>query len=333
MSVDESIVDLLESKYGIVNPEFVSQHWGTQSTIWRFRTPGGDIGLRRSRPMAYARLQYCLRVVRALEAAGIPVTAPVETASGELLCRHDGGKYVAYRWLEGETAETVSLTADDARFLGGVLGRVHLALADYRGDCPVPARRYQQVSDALAKIDELLELLASKDEMDATDLLIKGDLEYKRAELVRRGGPPDAVIALYERGRLLHGDFHAGNILYDVTGSRFAGLIDLESFHHGPRVWDIAKACMFTFGARAEHCVEFVSGYHQANPLTPEEIDAFYPLSVDYMLKSNWGYEEYLIKHNPHIKITDTLTVECAKRLIADQASYDDLSRRIMGGG
>ncbi len=82
----------------------------------------------------------------------------------------------------------------------------------------------------------------------------------------------------------IHNDVNDYNILVDGKGAEpryISGLIDLGDMCNAPRICDLAIAAAYVVldVPQPERALAaFVSGYHGANPLTPQEVDLLWPL-------------------------------------------------------
>ncbi|MEN6355924.1 MAG: phosphotransferase [Armatimonadota bacterium] len=327
MPVESLIVDVLREGYGIRDFRTVSEHHGSQSRVWRLRANNQDLSLRRTRRLGDGRLLSYCRLTNLLKENGINATCPVETVNGKSFFRQEEDSYILCNWIDGMAALDRDLAVEDARFLGELLAKIHQVLADFSEPLPLRKREYASDVDTLNDIKRLIAIVDSKAERNECDQAVYNDLKHKYAVLASREENSDLLAPLYEECQLVHGDFNWGNIIYTSDG-QFAGLIDLDTFHYAPRIWDIVKACMFTFKANSDYCIRFLSGYHQVNPLHSTEIDAFHSLALNYMLKNIWVYQEYLVNGNPHTGLNDT--VQSYELLVKDELEYRDLSGRIV---
>lgn len=326
-SAQSPLVAVLRDGYGIRDVRVMSEHFGSQSKIWKLRANDQYLGLRRTRPLEDERLLSYCRLARLLKDNGVPLACPVETVNGALFFRHAEDSYVLCDWIDGVMARDRKLTIEDARFLGELLARIHQVLAGFDEPLPLPKRNYSSCATTISAIKRLITIVDSKTESSEYDLAVYDDLKYKKAVLESMGEKPAPLAPLYEDCQLVHGDFNWGNLLY-TSGRQFAGLIDLDTFHYAPRIWDIVKACMFTFKANSDYCIQFLLGYQRVNPLKSTEIDAFHPLAMDYVIKNIWGYQEYLMKGNLHTILNDT--VQCYELLVKDEPAYRNLSSQIV---
>ncbi|MCE5324201.1 phosphotransferase [bacterium] len=326
MTVESLIVDVLREGYGIRDFRIVSEHYGSQSRVWRLRANNQDFGLRQTRDLKDERLSSYCRLTHLLKENGIHVTYPIETVNGKSFLRQAGNSYVLCNWIDGVAARDRQLSIDDAQSLGRLLAKIHQVLAGFNELLPLPKSEYTYDVDTINDIKRLIAVVDAKNEKSKYDQAVHNDLKYKYAVLVSRKESSDLLAPLYAECQLVHGDLNWGNIVYTSDG-QFAGLIDLDTFRYAPRMCDIVKTCMLTFNANSSYCIQFLSGYHQINPLHPTEIDAFYSLATNYMLKNIWGYREYLVNGNLHTCLNDT--VQNYKLLVKDEPEYRELSGRL----
>lgn len=322
------IADILRYGYGIQDFRIIAEHHGSQSLVWRIHAKDREYGLRQTRDLDDEKLQSYCHLTCLLKENGIPVTCPIESEDGKPFFRYAGDSFIMCNWIDGVVVREKKLKIEEAEFLGEILARVHQILADCKKSICLRKRQYVSNASTLRDIEQLMKFLDSKVRKNKYDKAAYSELKHKHALLSNREEQNNEILRrLYdEECQLVHGDFNWGNILYTSNG-KFAGLIDLDTFHYAPRIWDVVKACMFTFAANSNYCIRFLSSYHHVNPLTTMEINAFHPLAIDYMLKNIWGYKEYLLNGNPNIALHNT--VFCFNRLISDEHHYRNLSFKI----
>ncbi|MGW2056779.1 phosphotransferase enzyme family protein [Streptomyces sp. NPDC001840] len=68
------------------------------------------------------------RATQRLQALGVPVAPPMESADGDTVAVIEGRCYALHPWVEGRHRDGSQLTAAESRRLGGLLGRVHTCL-------------------------------------------------------------------------------------------------------------------------------------------------------------------------------------------------------------
>ncbi|MGA5013066.1 phosphotransferase enzyme family protein [Streptomyces cellulosae] len=81
------------------------------------------------------RLQRNLRVLAALAADGVPVSAAVPTASGSLVAQVGGGAWCLFPWVAGSHVRGVDLSPALVSALGAHLGRLHVSLRRHLNWC------------------------------------------------------------------------------------------------------------------------------------------------------------------------------------------------------
>ncbi len=186
--------------------------------------------LYKSEPGILERIKTANRVSDFLHELGFPTRCTqdkiIELRVGERL------KYGAvYNYLPGETIPWEAYTREHIKNLGGMMSKMHAALAQYHGQTPSIILEYQ------ANVRRMQHYF--------------GRATIQRA-LQRKLGLSIAVPAsfadlLEAAGELpaqtLHMDFVRGNILFD--GSAIVGVLDFEKTAHGPRVFDIARTLAF----------------------------------------------------------------------------------------
>jgi Ser/Thr protein kinase RdoA (MazF antagonist) len=179
-----------------------------------------------------------------LAAREIPVVAPLRL-NGATLHRHAGFRFAVYPKQGGRMPEFDR--ADTLKWMGRFLGRIHAIGA-------------QEVYSHRPTLDIERFGFASRDFLRAgkwlpTDLLAAWDSVVDHAL--------SSVAHCYERaGKVhairLHGDCHAGNVLWTEGGPHF---VDFDDSHMGPAVQDL---WMLLSGEREEQQVqltEILTGY------------------------------------------------------------------------
>lgn len=191
-----------------------------------------------------------------LASDGVPTPAPVAGRDGAFVRTLAGKPAALFPWIDGGMLCQAAVTPEAARQVGRALAKVHRVGPSPRA--PLGAGRFGP--DALvARCDRVAR---------------SPDAEARaQAEPLR-----DAVRAVAARRRtdlpsgLVHGDLFRDNVLWD-KGS-IAALLDFESAHHGPFVYDLAVTILsWAFGddliapiARA-----IAEGYAEERPFGPEE--------------------------------------------------------------
>lgn len=190
-----------------------------------------------------------------LAAHELPVVAPLPLGDGTLL-RHGDFRFAIYPRRGGRAPEL-----DDPavlRWLGRLLGRIHRVGAVSRF-----AHR-ETVSVALlgeASRQTLLEGGWIPDELlPAWRSIADRAIDGARAAFERAGSP--ALLRL-------HGDCHAGNILWTDEGPHF---VDLDDARNGPAVQDLWMLLSGDAMAMATQMREVLAGYETFQPFDRREL-------------------------------------------------------------
>lgn len=207
------------------------------------------------------------RVLRHLQAAGLPVAPPLVTDDG-WLCAGDGEQScIVVPQLPGEPRDHESEVDADriCHRIGAAIGRLHRALADYPR--PITTSYRQDMSAALTDAKPHCPPQLWIDTIASLQPWIEPDL-----------------VDLPEQ--LISGDLNPGNVLLADGPEewRVSGLIDIDHLPSGPRIYDLAyylsRQARSAPGApdRGDRFLallpHYVVGYAAENPLAAREIAA-----------------------------------------------------------
>lgn len=210
---------------------------------------------------------------------GIPVVAPV-VRDGTSLFEHQGYRFTLFPSVGGRMFELDNL--DQLEILGRLLGRFH------RVSQSQPFKHRHQVNFATELADARAELTKTSlipDYLQSTffhdlDMLIELTLQkcHNNYEPIR-----------------LHGDCHAGNILWQSHEEEEAQLVDLDDCLTGPAIQDI---WMMLNGDRQQQLLQLdtiISAYEEFHPFDHKELSLIEPLRarrmINYMawLSKRWS--------------------------------------------
>ena len=191
-----------------------------------------------------------------LAAREIPVVAPLATADGATLHEHRGFRFALFPKRPGRAPELED--SDTLRWLGRFLGRTHAVGA-------LQPFRYRPALD-IASFGEEPARFVIEHEFVPADLktahqTIVHDALQRVAQCYQRAG---AV-----RNIRLHGDCHAGNILWTDGGPHF---VDLDDCRSGPAMQDL---WMLLSGDRAAMSLQLghvVAGYREFHDFNRGEL-------------------------------------------------------------
>jgi Ser/Thr protein kinase RdoA (MazF antagonist) len=243
---------------------------------WRVETGTGTVLLKRYGDADRRRVLFEHSVTTALDAAGLPVPAPIPARTGRTLVQAERRAYALYPWTEGTRRGGLELSLDQCRRLGKLLGRLHAELD--RLTPPVQQSLLVPTSRAactVAAVDRLLAALpADGDDFDA---LAGWRLRERRVLLEELADhqPPEAEA--FAVG-YVHGGFHAQNLLYGRT-RQVAAVVGWGGLRVAPFAGDLVRAAVALFagygderGLDLDRVESFVRGHRAAFPLDAGQI-------------------------------------------------------------
>ena len=191
-----------------------------------------------------------------LAAREIPVVAPLATADGATLHEHRGFRFALFPKRPGRAPELEN--PDTLRWLGRFLGRTHAVGA-------LRPFRHRPALDIASFGEEPARFVIEHDfvpvDLETAFQTIVGDSLQRVEQCYRRAG---AV-----RNIRLHGDCHAGNILWTDGGPHF---VDLDDCRSGPAIQDL---WMLVSGDRATMSLQLghvVAGYREFHDFNRSEL-------------------------------------------------------------
>lgn len=190
-----------------------------------------------------------------LAARELPVVAPLVTAAGSLLV-HAGFRYALYPRRGGRTPELAD--PDTLLQLGRFVGRLHAvgALAAYR-------HRYTLDLDTYGRVPHAYVLAGGfvPDDLRAAYSSVVADLFTRMERAVARAPRVERI--------RVHGDCHAGNILWTDGGPHF---VDLDDTCMAPAVQDVWLALSGDRASMTLQLSEFMEGYRQFRDFDRSEL-------------------------------------------------------------
>jgi Ser/Thr protein kinase RdoA (MazF antagonist) len=186
----------------------------------------------------------------------IPVVAPLELPGGDTLASSSGFRFAVYPRRSGRAPELED--RQTLQWIGRFIGRIHAlgAIAPFRQRPTIDIESFGE---------EPRDYLLGHD-------FVPNDLLPAWSSTVAQA--IDGVRRCYERARdvrslRLHGDCHAGNILWDAGGPHF---VDFDDCRNGPAVQDL---WMLLSGSRSEmerQLKDVVDGYESFHDFDAREL-------------------------------------------------------------
>lgn len=193
------------------------------------------------------------------------------------------------------------LNTEQLHAAGENLAKLHELSKGYNGPT---VRRLPFVSGKVYQVlTTLRKYLLEKYPKSEFDELAKQAVEEKITCISKRPFEKQAFLDL--PNIMNHGDYHAGNIVFDLSDN-VIGVLDFEYCSLMPRIWDIAWAISwlskkkFTEAFSGEldmDCIRtFVSSYHACNPLSVQEVSLLVDMYEVASYHTTWLLENLYLK-------------------------------------
>ena len=193
-----------------------------------------------------------------LAAREIPVVAPLATADGATLHEHRGFRFALFPKRPGRAPELENL--DTLRWLGRFLGRTHAVGA-------LRPFRYRPALDIASFGEEPAQFVIANEfvpaDLEAAYRSITDEALQRVRECYQRAGTV--------RNIRLHGDCHAGNILWTDGGPHF---VDLDDCRSGPAVQDLWMLLSGDRDAMSAQLGQVIAGYREFHDFNPARTGA-----------------------------------------------------------
>lgn len=240
---------------------------GTVNTSYRLVLGGARLFLRIYEEQGHDGAEQESELLLHLAASGVPTPAPLAGRDGRRIRTVAGKPAALFPWLDGSMVCTNGVTAAHGVKIGAALAHIHRA-------GPPPGRALGGGRFGPNEIMARCARVATS--RDASARVLADDLrEAVRVVAARRANGPPAA-----RG-LVHGDLFRDNVLW--VSDRIAALLDFESAHEGPFVFDLAVTILsWSFRDAFELPVAraIVDGYRSVRELDDDERAAFFDEAV-----------------------------------------------------
>ncbi|MFE9422488.1 phosphotransferase [Kitasatospora sp. NPDC006697] len=185
------------------------------------------------------------RATLRLAGLGLPVPAPLTDLAGRTVSCLLDRRFALYPWVAGRHVTGPELSADQCADLGGLLARLHGALAEVCAPVVQPAALPSADPAATAAlITELRGLAARRSPYGAFDRLAERRLAERLDLLVAHRHRRPAPTAIGRSG-WVHGDFHGLNLLH--LGGRVCAVLDWDRLRVRPRAEEAVRAATLVF--------------------------------------------------------------------------------------
>lgn len=235
-----------------------------------------------------------------LAAGGMTTPRLVRSLTGAAWVDYEGETWRLLSWVDGISLDRLE-GADQAAGAGGLLGRFHHRLADFKHRFHNPRLG---VHDTAKHLRNLRQALRDGDAHRHISVIrpLAIDILDAAASLTPLPPLPDRVV---------HGDPKINNILFDAAGARALCLVDLDTLGHMPLPLELGDALRSWCNMAGEDSVE--ASFSES--LFESAISAYAGETRSWLRPAEW---------ESIVPATQTIFVELAARFCADalQESY-----------
>jgi Ser/Thr protein kinase RdoA (MazF antagonist) len=235
-------------------------------------------------------------ILERLQAQGIPSTYFINTVTNTKYVKYRGHYIVLEKYIKGKTYGYYDFPVLLLPEMAVMLAKIHLALQDMK--LPSGFDEEWVKEDAIPKYNKLLELIGEH-ETDPYYEQIKEDLSYKQLILLKRQDEfrKHFTGLTYQNS---HGDYQGCQIICE--GDSIKAIIDFTAASRLPVVWELMRSYIQTSSMGRNDCMidikglcQYVSKYCEHAPLTSNDIKSMPYVYVYQVLRSTYGYKEYLL--------------------------------------
>lgn len=302
------VLEVVESTEGVLNRNYV------------LRTSAGKFFVKQIRDKAKDRVPEIALIEAFMHERGIPAVCMRVSMAGERYATYDGSVYCVYPFIESDCAHNYA--AEDYVRMGALLGRIHQTGSK---EIPPALTKRQFAVKETNTIQEMLEnrraeILAMAQPIGIDEVFLSY-IDLKLALLPAFTSAPTPVNSI-----LIHGDYHAGNLLIAANTREIIGVCDWEQAVMAPRAYELARSILYISfsgdydeGAAMATARAFFQGYASTYQISEEGLREGFRLRLTQTVRSTW-----IERH--HYDLRDTRVdqfVEHEARLIRDFVGGD----------
>ena len=211
-------------------------------------------------PAALTEFQTQALLHVAVTAPDLPIPHVIPARDGRTILPTPDGALRLLTWLPGTPLAHLPRTPALAAAIGAALGRLDATLASFHH----PAAAHHLLWD-IQNARDLIPLTSA----------LPSDLKPHITAFLDRFGSDIAPALAQLPAQVIHGDFNPHNLLADPADpNRLTGILDFGDMTLSHRVCDLAVAASYLIDPAdpPSLLVPLTRAYHQANPLTEQEI-------------------------------------------------------------
>lgn len=235
---------------------------------------------------------------------GFPAQRLVETRGGGIVFNHEEKSYYLTEFVDCSYLPTSRdlLTETQLEEAANTLGKLHHLSKDYSGP---RTHRVPFISGKVySTLNRLRNLLAQRTKKDDFDLLAEEVINIKITYISKHPFEKQDFMSLPKI--MNHGDYHAGNLLFD-SNQHIIKVLDFEYCTEMPRIWDLAWALTWLCRKNATEAFSgpvdlnklkvFLSSYNYCNPLRNEERIHLLDICISASFHTAYLLEHYYLKN------------------------------------
>lgn len=233
------------------------EHYGKKVTQWELMTTGRIN--RNFRLMDQDGKEYCLKVYSEsvlekrlqdglevtsyLSPLGFPVPRVVHTKQNQAVLHTAQGRYLLLYFLPGRNLLRHEVGTAECYGMGAMLGKLHHSLRFFPNADRLHDSLWRGSKESLPRIYDLLKLAQAKPVLDDFDRFVIESMTYRIQVMQSAEVGPEQFLHL--KRQALHGDYHLGNVLFDLKGA-VSGVLDFDQTCYSFPAWELMRAIGFT---------------------------------------------------------------------------------------
>ena len=292
----DEIPKLLSANYGFSDVSDISQLPGGSANLWKVQCDGAWYVLKEFQSRyAASDVRNEPMVTRSLAQKGLPVPSFIRKSSGGYVWTLRNRVFHFQRFVEGNVVQKNGAPQWLIFRSAELLSEIHEGMSDLVLPNHWPQTWYGLNTSKLES--EYSELLRKAECMDhAAREIVVSDLLFRLqsiSDLAQLELQPEMFTY-----RMTHGDFHTGQLL--VSGEDVSVILDFSAAGSLPVAWEIIRSFTYASPECADGpipvrgLVEFLGTYLQRMPLLKSDVENMLPLYYSQVLRSRYGYREYL---------------------------------------
>lgn len=256
-------------------------------------------------------LLYEISFCNYLAKCGFPAQRIQKTETGSFIMKHNDSIFYLIEYTKGAYIPTSNKELSIKQLIeaGKTLGKLHQLSVDYKGP------KYHKIpfnsKKTLIKLAKISNEIGLKPNTNSFDILAKLVIEKKIAFILKN--PFESLTFLSQEQLMNHGDFHAGNLVFNETDEVIA-VLDFEFCSEISRLWDIAWALTWLSKVNNTEAFSgildplkaksFLQGYEGLIPITEDERISLKNLLISSSYHSTYLLEQIYVKKIKEIKLS-----------------------------